>query len=205
MIASINPATGEVIRTFKAATEAEIDAAIARADAAWRSYRRTSFAARAAWLTAAAAILENEQDRLGRLMTLEMGKPIAAARAEAAKCALACRYYAEHGARLLADEPIEAGPGRAYIRYQPIGAVLAVMPWNFPFWQVFRFAAPALMAGNVGLLKHASNVPQCALAIEDIIRRAGFPADVFQTLLAAAAAVDGILNDPARSSRHPHR
>jgi succinate-semialdehyde dehydrogenase/glutarate-semialdehyde dehydrogenase len=128
-------------------------------------------------------------------MTLEMGKPIAAARAEAAKCALACRYYAEHGERLLADEAVDAGPGRAFIRYQPIGAVLAVMPWNFPFWQVFRFAAPALMAGNVGLLKHASNVPQCALAIEEIIRRAGFPADVFQTLLIGAAAVEGILND----------
>jgi len=196
MIASINPATGEIIRTFEAATEAEIEAALARADAAWRSYRRTSFAARAGWLAAAAGILENEQDRLGRLMTLEMGKTIAAARAEAAKCALACRYYAEHGERLLADEPIDAGPGRAFIRYQPIGAVLAVMPWNFPFWQVFRFAAPALMAGNVGLLKHASNVPQCALAIEDIIRRAGFPADVFQTLLVGAAAVERILADP---------
>jgi succinate-semialdehyde dehydrogenase/glutarate-semialdehyde dehydrogenase len=195
MIASINPATGETLRTFEAATAAEIDACVARADAAWHAYRRTSFAERANWLTAAAQILESDQDRLGRLMTLEMGKPIAAARAEAAKCALACRYYAEHGERLLADEPIDAGPGRAFIRYQPIGAVLAVMPWNFPFWQVFRFAAPALMAGNVGLLKHASNVPQCALAIEEIIRRAGFPADVFQTLLIGAAAVEGILND----------
>ncbi|MGB7759008.1 MAG: NAD-dependent succinate-semialdehyde dehydrogenase [Bryobacteraceae bacterium] len=196
MIASINPATGEIVRTFEAATAAEIEAILARADAARRSYRRTSFAARAGWLTEAARILENEQDRLGRLMTLEMGKPIAAARAEAAKCALACRYYAERGERLLADEPIDAGPGRAFIRYRPIGAVLAVMPWNFPFWQVFRFAAPALMAGNVGLLKHASNVPQCALAIEEIIRRAGFPADVFQTLLIGAAAVEGILDDP---------
>ncbi len=196
MIASINPATGEIVRTFEAATAAEIEAILARADAARRSYRRTSFAARAGWLTAAAQILENEQGSLGRLMTLEMGKPIAAARAEAAKCALACRYYAERGERLLADEPIDAGPGRAFIRYQPIGAVLAVMPWNFPFWQVFRFAAPALMAGNVGLLKHASNVPQCALAIEEIIRRAGFPADVFQTLLIGAAAVEGILDDP---------
>jgi succinate-semialdehyde dehydrogenase/glutarate-semialdehyde dehydrogenase len=165
MIASINPATGETVRTFEAATEAEIEDRLARADAAWRSYRRTPLAARAGWLTAAARILEDEQDRLGRLMTLEMGKPIAAARAEAAKCALACRYYAEHGERLLADEPIDAGPGRAFVRYQPIGAVLAVMPWNFPFWQVFRFAAPALMAGNVGLLKHASNVPQCALRL----------------------------------------
>ena len=196
MIASINPATGETLRTFEAATAAEIDAALARADTAWHAYRRTSFAARASWLTAAAQILENEQYRLGSVMTLEMGKPIAAARAEAAKCALACRYYAEHGERLLADEPVDAGPGRAFIRYQPIGAVLAVMPWNFPFWQVFRFAAPALMAGNVGLLKHASNVPQCALAIEEIIRRAGFPADVFQALLIGASAVEGILNDP---------
>ena len=196
MIASINPVNGEIVRTFEAATEAEVEAALTRADAAWHSYRRTSFAARGGWLTAAASILENEQDRLGRLMTLEMGKPIAAAGAEAAKCALACRYYAEHGERLLADEPIEAGPGRAFIRYQPIGVVLAVMPWNFPFWQVFRFAAPALMAGNVGLLKHASNVPQCALAIEEIIRRAGFPADVFQALLIGASAVEGILNDP---------
>jgi succinate-semialdehyde dehydrogenase/glutarate-semialdehyde dehydrogenase len=196
MIASINPATGETIRTFPAATEAEIEAALARADAAWYSYRRTSLAGRAAWLNAAAAILETEQDRFGRLMALEMGKPIAAARAEAVKCALACRYYAENGERLLADEPVDASPGSAFIRYQPIGAVLAVMPWNFPFWQVFRFAAPTLMAGNVGLLKHASNVPQCALAIEEIIRRAGFPGDVFQTLLIGAAAVEGILNDP---------
>ena len=196
MIASINPATGETVRTFATATEAEIEAALARADAAWHAYRRTPLAARAGWLRAAAGILESEQDRFGRLMTLEMGKPIAAARAEAAKCALACRYYAEHGERLLADEPIDAGPGRAFIRYQPIGAVLAVMPWNFPFWQVFRFAAPALMAGNVGLLKHASNVPQCALAIEEMIRRAGFPAGVFQTLLIGAAAVERILDDP---------
>jgi succinate-semialdehyde dehydrogenase/glutarate-semialdehyde dehydrogenase len=196
MIASINPTTGEIVRTFEAASAAEIASAIARADTAWHAYRRTSFATRAGWLTATAKILEDEQDRLGRLMTLEMGKPIAAARAEAAKCALACRYYAEHGARLLADEPVDAGGGRAFLRYQPIGAVLAVMPWNFPFWQAFRFAAPALMAGNVGLLKHASNVPQCALAIEDVIRRAGFPSDVFQTLLIGAAAVESILDDP---------
>ncbi len=195
MIASINPATGETVRTFEAATPVEIEAALARADAAWHAYRRTSYAARAGWLTAAAEILEKEQDRLGRLMTIEMGKPIGAARAEAAKCALACRYYAEHGERLLADEAVDVGAGRAFLRYQPIGVVLAVMPWNFPFWQAFRFAAPALMAGNVGLLKHASNVPQCALAIEEIVRRASFPPDVFQTLLIGAAAVEGILND----------
>jgi succinate-semialdehyde dehydrogenase/glutarate-semialdehyde dehydrogenase len=195
MIASINPATGETLRTFEALTDAQVDDKIARADAAYRKLRQTSFAERAAWLKAAAEILESEKDQLGRIMTLEMGKPIGAARAEAAKCALGCRFYAEHGERLLADEPLDAGPGRSYIRYQPIGPVLAVMPWNFPFWQVFRFAAPALMAGNTGLLKHASNVPQCALAIEEIIRRAGFPADVFQTLLIDSGQVQRVIED----------
>jgi succinate-semialdehyde dehydrogenase/glutarate-semialdehyde dehydrogenase len=196
MIASINPATGETLRTFEPLTDSQIENKLGRAAAAYAMYRRTSFADRARWLSAAADILEAEQDRLGRVMTLEMGKNIGAARAEVAKCAGACRYYAEHGERLLADEPVEAGPGRSFIRYQPIGPVLAVMPWNFPFWQVFRFAAPALMAGNVGLLKHASNVPQCALAIEDIIRRAGFPPDVFQTLLIGASRVEGVIGDP---------
>jgi succinate-semialdehyde dehydrogenase/glutarate-semialdehyde dehydrogenase len=196
MIASINPATGETLRTFDALSEAQVDAAIARADAAWRAYRHTPLADRARWLTAAANILEQETDRLGRIMTLEMGKPIGAARAEAAKCALACRYYAEHGERLLADEPVDAGGGKSYLKFQSIGPVLAVMPWNFPFWQVFRFAAPALMAGNVGLLKHASNVPQCALEIESVIRRAGFPADVFQTLLIGSAQVARVIDDP---------
>ena len=196
VIASINPATGETLRTFEALTDAEVDEKLARADRAYRTYRHTTLADRARWLAAAAEILESEKDRLGRIMTLEMGKPIGAARAEAAKCALACRYYVEHGERLLADEPVEAGAGRSFIRYQPIGAVLAVMPWNFPFWQVFRFAAPALMAGNVGLLKHASNVPQCALAIEEIIRRAGFPPDVFQALLIGSNQVVRIIDDP---------
>jgi succinate-semialdehyde dehydrogenase/glutarate-semialdehyde dehydrogenase len=196
MIASVNPATGETLRTFEALTDEQVDDRLSRAEAAYRSYRKTSFADRARWLTAAAAILEGERDVLGRIMTLEMGKPIGAARAEAAKCATACRYYVEHGERLLADEPVDAGAGRCYIRYQPIGPVLAVMPWNFPFWQVFRFAAPALMAGNVGLLKHASNVPQCALAIEDVLRRAGFPADVFQTLLIGSGQVGRVLDDP---------
>src|ERR1022692_1495190 len=196
VIASINPATGETLQTYEALTNAQLDDRLARADRAYRTYRRTSLAERAHWLAAAAEILESDKDRLGRIMTLEMGKPIGAARAEAAKCALACRYYAEHGERLLADEPVEAGAGRSLIRYQPIGAVLAVMPWNFPFWQVFRFPAPALMAGNVGPLKHASNVPQCALAIEDVIRRAGFPADVFQTLLIGAEQVRAVIDDP---------
>jgi succinate-semialdehyde dehydrogenase/glutarate-semialdehyde dehydrogenase len=196
MIASINPATGETIRVFDPLTSSEIETRLARAEAAFGSYRRTSYSDRARWLGAAAEIIESERDRLGRIMTLEMGKPIGSARAEAAKCALACRYYMEHGERLLADEPVDAGPGRSFIRYQPIGPVLAVMPWNFPFWQVFRFAAPALMAGNVGLLKHASNVPQCALGIEDVIRRAGFPADVFQSLLIGSADVGRLLDDP---------
>jgi succinate-semialdehyde dehydrogenase/glutarate-semialdehyde dehydrogenase len=196
MIASINPATGETLRTFDALTGAGLDAKLARAERAYRSYRRTPFADRVRWLTAAAEILESEKDRLGRIMTLEMGKTIASARAEAAKCATACRYYVEHGERLLADEPIDTGGGRSFLRYQPIGPVLAVMPWNFPFWQVFRFAAPALMAGNVGLLKHASNVPQCALEIEDIIRRAGFPEDVFQTLLIGSWDVARVIDDP---------
>ena len=196
MIASINPATGETFRTFAALTDPQVDAALARADAAWRTYRRTSLADRARGLSAAADILEQEKDRLGRIMTLEMGKPIGAARAEAAKCAMGCRYYAEHGERLLADEPLDGGAGNSYLKFQSIGPVLAVMPWNFPFWQVFRFAAPALMAGNVGLLKHASNVPQCALEIEDVMRRAGFPADVFQTLTIGSAQVARVIDDP---------
>jgi succinate-semialdehyde dehydrogenase / glutarate-semialdehyde dehydrogenase len=195
MIASINPATGETLRTFDALTAAQVEDKLARSEKAWRSYRRTKFADRARWLAAAAEILESEKDQLGRIMTLEMGKTIVSARAEAAKCATGCRYYVEHGERLLADEPVEIGGMRTFLRYDPIGPVLAVMPWNFPFWQVFRFAAPALMAGNVGLLKHASNVPQCALAIEDVIRRAGFPDDVFQTLLIGSQDVSRVLND----------
>lgn len=196
MIASINPATGETVCTFDALSDAQVDAALARADTAWRTYRHTPLADRARWLSAAADILEQEKDRLGRIMTLEMGKPIGAARAEAVKCASACRYYAENGARLLADEPVDAGPANSYLKFQSIGPVLAVMPWNFPFWQVFRFAAPALMAGNVGLLKHASNVPQCALEIESVIRRAGFPDDIFQTLLIGSAQVARVIDDP---------
>lgn len=183
------------MRTFEELSGAQIEGKLARAEAVYADYRRTPIADRARWLTAAAEILETEKDRLGRVMTLEMGKTIVSARAEAAKCATACRYYAEHGERLLADEPVDAGAGRSFIRYQPIGPVLAVMPWNFPFWQVFRFAAPALMAGNVGLLKHASNVPQCALEIESVLRRAGFPEGAFQTLLIGSKAVERVLGD----------
>ncbi|HJT90053.1 MAG TPA: NAD-dependent succinate-semialdehyde dehydrogenase [Bryobacteraceae bacterium] len=196
MITTTNPATGETLRRFEALSETQIEEKLACAERAYQSYRRTSYADRAHWLARAADILEQEKDRLGRIMTLEMGKTIGSARAEAAKCALACRYYVEHGERLLADEAVDVGGGRAFIKYQPIGAVLAVMPWNFPFWQVFRFAAPALMAGNVGLLKHASNVPQCALEIESVIRRAGFPSDVFQTLLIGSRQVERVINDP---------
>ncbi len=195
-IATINPATGEVVKRFDALTDAQVDGKITKAAAAFHSFRKIPFADRARWMTKAAAILESEKEPIGRLMTLEMGKIFPSAIAEAEKCAAACRYYAENAARFVADEPIATSAARSFIRYQPIGIVLAVMPWNFPFWQVFRFLAPGLMAGNVGLLKHASNVPQCALKIEEIIRRAGFPEGVFQTLLIGASQVDRILNDP---------
>jgi len=195
-IASIDPATGETLRTFEPLDGAALEARLARSAAAFRRYRRTSLPERRRWLERAAALLEGEQDALGRIMTLEMGKPIAAARAEAAKCALACRYYVEHGERFLADEPVATDAAASWVRYEPLGPVLAVMPWNFPFWQVVRFAAPALMAGNTALLKHAANVPQCALALEDVFRRAGFPEDVFQALLVGTDAVAGIIDDP---------
>ena len=196
MIASINPADGAVLRTFNSLTDTEIEDKLARAEAAYRSYRRTSLAERARWLARAADILDADRDRIARIVTLEMGKPVKAAAAETAKCAWACRYYAEGGEQQLADEPVETGGARTFIRYQPIGAVFGIMPWNFPLWQVFRFAAPALMVGNVGLLKHASNVPQSALEIERVIRDAGFPPDVFQTLLIGSSQVSGIIRDP---------
>jgi succinate-semialdehyde dehydrogenase/glutarate-semialdehyde dehydrogenase len=193
---SVNPATGETLRTYEPLSSREIERRLERAAQAFASYRRTPMEERAAAMTRAAEILERDRDRFGHLMTLEMGKPIRAARDEAAKCAWACRYYAGNGGRIFADEPVETGERRSFIRYQPLGVVLAVMPWNFPFWQVFRFAAPALMAGNAGLLKHASNVPQCALAIADIFREAGFPEGVFQTLLISSAQVAPLLDDP---------
>lgn len=195
-IATINPATGETLKTFEALGDDEIEAKLQRAVAAFREHRKTSFADRARKLTRAAEILESEQDAFGRLMTTEMGKTLKSAREEAVKCAKGCRYYAENAERLLSDEVIETDASRSYVSYQPLGPILAIMPWNFPFWQVFRFAAPALMAGNVGLLKHASNVPQCALAIEDIIRRAGFAAGVFQTLLVGSDRVPQLIDDP---------
>jgi succinate-semialdehyde dehydrogenase/glutarate-semialdehyde dehydrogenase len=194
-IATVNPATGELIKSFEPLPAAQIEEKLKLAASAFRLYRHTPFAERAQKMLKAAEILEKEKNECARLMTLEMGKPIKAAVAEAVKCAIGCRYYAENAERFLADEIVETGAKRSFIRYLPIGPILAVMPWNFPFWQVFRFAAPALMAGNVGLLKHASNVPQCALKIEEILRRAGFPEGAFQTLLIGTEPVDGILND----------
>jgi succinate-semialdehyde dehydrogenase / glutarate-semialdehyde dehydrogenase len=194
-IATINPATGKTVRTFEAFSAARVNESLDRAVATYQQHRRTSFADRASRMRKAAAILDAESSELGRLMTLEMGKPIKAAVAEAEKCATACRYYADNAERFLADRNIEMEGGSSWVAFQPLGAVLAIMPWNFPFWQVFRFAAPALMAGNVGLLKHASNVPQCALAIEDIFRRAGFSEGAFQTLLIGSELIEGIIAD----------
>jgi succinate-semialdehyde dehydrogenase / glutarate-semialdehyde dehydrogenase len=194
-IATTNPATGEVIKTFEPLTSEQIEQKLQLAASAFKTHRRTSFADRASKMMRVAEILEKEKDECARLMTLEMGKPLKAAVAEAVKCASGCRYYAENAEKFLADEVIETGAKRSFVRYLPIGPVLAVMPWNFPFWQVFRFVAPALMAGNVGLLKHASNVPQCALKIEEIVRRGGFDEGVFQTLLIGSGPVDSILND----------
>src|SRR5919199_6777433 len=182
-IATINPATGATVKSFEPLTESETEEKLRRAADVSAAHRRTPFVERARLMTRAAEILEAEKGEFGRLMTVEMGKPFKAGVQEAEKCAWVCRYYAETAERHLADEEIKTNATRSFVRYQPLGAVLAVMPWNFPFWQVFRFAAPALMAGNVGLLKHASNVPQCALAVEDIFRRAGFPEGAFQTLL----------------------
>src|SRR6266542_2453106 len=195
-IASINPATGETIKNFESLSESQIDEKLQRAADIFHIYRRTSFAEREQWMTRAAEILETEKNDFARLMTTEMGKPIKGAVGEAEKCVWVCRYYAEHARQHLSDKLVETNARKSYVRFQPLGPVLAVMPWNFPFWQVFRFAAPALMAGNVGLLKHASNVPQCALAIEDIFRRAGFPEGCFQTLLIDTDHVRRVIEDP---------
>ena len=194
-ISSINPANGKTVRTFEPLPPERIGEFLDRGVAAYREHRRTPFSERAHHMNKAASLLEAESRELGRLMTLEMGKPIGAAIEEARKCATACRYYAENAERFLADQPVEVEGGKAWVAFQPIGLVLAIMPWNFPFWQVFRFAAPALMAGNVGILKHASNVPQCALAISNLFRRAGFIEGAFQTLLVGSEAVEGIIAD----------
>ena len=194
-IASINPATGEIIKAFEALNETELDEKLQRAAETFATYKQTGMADRAGWMMLAAEILETEKNEFAHLMTTEMGKPITGAVGEVEKCASVCRYYAETAATHLADLVIATNATKSFVSFQPLGPVLAVMPWNFPFWQVFRFAAPALMAGNVGLLKHSSNVPQCALAIEDIFRRAGFPAGAFQTLLIGSDAVQRVLED----------
>jgi succinate-semialdehyde dehydrogenase/glutarate-semialdehyde dehydrogenase len=194
-IATINPTTGETLKTFAELTTEQIETKLQLAASTFHIYKHTSFADRAAWMLRAAEILETDKHELGKMMTIEMGKPLKAAISEAEKCALVCRYYAENAEQHLADNRVKTNAHRSFVRFQPLGPVLAVMPWNFPFWQVFRFAAPALMAGNVGLLKHASNVPQCALAIEDIFKRAGFPEGAFQTLLIGSDKVEMILND----------
>ena len=195
-IASINPANNRLIRTFDPLTEEATRQKISLADEAFHACATVPLEHRALWMRKLAAILENETDELAATITVEMGKPIHAARQEVLKCATACRYYADNAARILAPESIPTGDRHSYVRYDPLGVILAVMPWNFPFWQVFRFLAPALMAGNTGLLKHASNVPQCALTIESLVRRAGFPRGTFQTLLIEARHVEHVLGDP---------
>ncbi|MET7879749.1 NADP-dependent succinic semialdehyde dehydrogenase [Micromonospora profundi] len=198
-IATTNPATGQVLKTYEAMSTEQIDSAIERTDLAYQQLRGTTVDERARWMKAAADLLDAERDEIARIMTTEMGKTYVAAQAEVTKCATAARFYADKAPGFLADEPADSDAvkaTRAFIRYQPIGVVLAVMPWNFPLWQVMRFAAPALMAGNTGLLKHASNVPQTALLLEDVFRRAGFPEGAFTTLLVGSEAVERILADP---------
>ena len=194
-IRSINPATGQTLNSFDELSAQQIEESLTRAANAFRDSRRTRLADRSSMMLRVAEILGNEKTDFARLMTTEMGKPINAAVQEAEKCAWVCRYYAESAEEHLADQIVETNATKSYVHFQPLGVVLAVMPWNFPFWQVFRFAAPALMAGNVGLLKHASNVPQCALAIADIFSRAGFPDGAFQTLLIGSDAVQSVLED----------
>jgi succinate-semialdehyde dehydrogenase/glutarate-semialdehyde dehydrogenase len=197
-IASINPATGEVLKEFAEDSDAELEAKLALAAATFRTFRHTSFADRARWLNAAGDILDERTDEVARMMTSEMGKTFAAAKAEVTKCAKACRFYAEHAEGYLAAEPADApavGAKKAYAVWQPLGPVLAIMPWNFPLWQAMRFAAPALMAGNVGLLKHASNVPQTALFMQELFESAGFPEGAFQTLLISSSRVEQVLRD----------
>ncbi|MEY2480928.1 MAG: succinate-semialdehyde dehydrogenase / glutarate-semialdehyde dehydrogenase [Verrucomicrobiota bacterium] len=195
-IASINPATGETLKQFDALNEAQIEKKIAAATRAFQEHRGTPFAKRAQLMMTAASLLEQEKEKLAHIITMEMGKLLRGSIDEIEKCARACRFYAENTERFLEDQPAQTDAARSYVRYQPLGAVLAIMPWNFPFWQVFRFATPALMAGNVALLKHAANVPQCALAIEDVFRRAGFDEGIFQTLLIESEQVEKIIVDP---------
>ncbi len=194
-IESINPANGRTLRQFEPLTEIAVRQKIALAEEAFHSYSTVPLEHRALWMRKLASILETETEDLATIITQEMGKPITGARLEVLKCASVCRYYAENAGRILASESVTSGKNHCYVRWDPLGIVLAVMPWNFPLWQVFRFLAPALMAGNVGLLKHSSNVPQCSLAIEALVRRAGFPRGTFQSLLIEAKQVEGVLGD----------
>jgi succinate-semialdehyde dehydrogenase/glutarate-semialdehyde dehydrogenase len=193
---SINPTTEEVLESFQEFSPGQIDAALQQAHDAQRRWREASFGERAACLQAAARVLRTQKQRWASLITAEMGKPIVEAEAEIDKCAWNCDFYAEHAARFLADEPVDTGAAESLVAFEPLGVVLAIMPWNFPFWQVIRFAAPALMAGNGAVLKHASNVPRCALAIEEVFATAGLPTGLFRTLLIPGGAVDRIIGDP---------
>jgi succinate-semialdehyde dehydrogenase/glutarate-semialdehyde dehydrogenase len=193
---AINPATGETIAAYDEATPQQVDAIVGSVHAAWQAWRRRPFTERAAPMRRAAGILRNEANDFAALMAREMGKPVRDGAAEAKKCATACDYFAEHAERFLADLPVQTEARASFVAFKPLGVVLAVMPWNFPFWQVFRFAAPGLMAGNAGLLKHASNVPGCALAIEGVFRRAGFPENLFRTLLIGSGQVDAVIAHP---------
>src|ERR1700735_4265846 len=195
-IATVNPATGELLKTFEALSDSQLEDKLQRAVRIFNEFSKTTFASRASLMLKAAELLEADKEKFGRVMTTEMGKTYRSAVDEAAKCAWVCRYYAEHAEKFLADEVADVPGSRSFVRYLPLGPILAVMPWNYPFWQVFRFIGPSLMAGNVGLLKHASNVPQSALAIEDLLLRAGFPEGVFQTLLIGSGKVAKLLADP---------
>jgi succinate-semialdehyde dehydrogenase/glutarate-semialdehyde dehydrogenase len=195
-IQSVNPATGEVLETFTPASPEQLERIVARAHAAFLAWRTVPFAARAERMREAARLLRKDMASHALAMTLEMGKPIVQAEAEVEKCALTCDFYAEHAEAFLAEQPRETDASKSYVRFDPLGVVLAVMPWNFPYWQVFRFAAPALMAGNAGILKHASNVPRCALAIEKVFREAGFPEGLFATALIESGPVAALLADP---------
>jgi succinate-semialdehyde dehydrogenase/glutarate-semialdehyde dehydrogenase len=194
---SLNPATGELLERFVEWTDAEVAEVIGKTQQAWLTWRTTTFTERAALMKQAAQVLRDNADLYARTMALEMGKPVGEGRAEVNKCAVCCEFYAEHAEGFLADEVIASDASKSYVAHRPLGVVLAVMPWNFPFWQVFRFAAPALMAGNAGLLKHSSNVPRCALQIEEVFVKAGFPADLFRTLLIGSGKVDRVIEHPA--------
>jgi len=194
---SLNPATGELLETFEEWSDTQVAETVEQVDLAWQSWRETTFADRATLMKRAAEVLRENVETYARTMALEMGKPIAEGRAEINKCAACCDFYADHAQGFLADETIASDASKSYVAHRPLGVVLAVMPWNFPFWQVFRFAAPALMAGNTGLLKHSSNVPRCALQIEEVFVTAGFPKNVFRTLMIGSGKVDAVIENPS--------